>query len=177
MNEIAKHHRAEILKYLNDRFSIKGSCFENFSFYRPNSRYLNIIHKSHKLDHRFKIESLGMEFIKTRSKEPKLTTVATAMFGAFARKNYIDLRNKDLTPYLSRASWISQRQPHVESPGYVIVRYEGINLGLAFMRYENDNHQIESLFPKGRVKALSVNSKEGNRHSLTRASQSFDLIT
>lgn len=132
---------------------MRQECFEDFNFFRCNKRYINILEKDHILHHKFKMESVGMEFIKTRSKVPKLTTVATSMFGKYATKNYIELTESESSEYLRRQTWTSPSRPNIESDGYVIARYKGLNLGLVFVRTQNKTHRIESLFPKGRIKA------------------------
>ena len=149
MDPVPYDDRLWYLAGLNHRFGMDPKGFDDYELYKPNRRCLTILHKEHLLNHCFRVESIGLEFLKVRSTVPKMTTMATTLFGGLAQRNFVSLTKLQLEEYLSRRSLEFDEYGNVETEGQVVVRYLHYNIGLGFARL-GEKLVVESLYPKGR---------------------------
>jgi len=120
--------------------------------YRANTRLLSLVHTPHAPPTKPVPLSMGMPFLRTNMAFPKLTTPATMVVGGEATRNVVDVDTAQANAYLRRAIFHpSEEQLERCAPkGYVVVRHEGIALGLGMRRpgEEDAPDRVESLFPK-----------------------------
>ncbi|GAB4264247.1 MAG: hypothetical protein Kow0080_03280 [Candidatus Promineifilaceae bacterium] len=97
-------------------------------------------------------DNIGLFFMRTTDRLPKLTTAATMLVGQWAQKNVVDLTDEQAVGYFLRETrpLLPQQTHNCTSTGYVIVRYKGIVLGLGFYwaAQADKPHRLEGLYPK-----------------------------
>jgi NOL1/NOP2/sun family putative RNA methylase len=99
-------------------------------------------------------DAAGMQFMRTRTNFPKLSTAAAIHLGGGASRNFIDLDEAQFAAYIERREFAvsagqAGRCDH-GATGYVLARYRGFTLGVAmFRQLPGGGGVAESLFPKG----------------------------
>ena len=136
------------LEIVEERFGIGPEVFEPYYLVRPNRKGLNLVLRDHLSPERPKPEIIGMSFMRTRMRFPKLTTAAAMAFGHHATRNLVGLDQEQADCFLSRTRFeLSSAQ--IESctgTGYVLVRVREVMLGVGLYRAES--HLLQSLLPK-----------------------------
>ena len=80
-----------------------------------------------------------------------VTTAATFFIGSRAKRNIIDISHAQTDAFLSRETVIllDGQLDSCTDGGYVIVRHQGVIVGLGFLRVNDDGcATLESYFPK-----------------------------
>ena len=139
--------RDEVLTLLQDRFGLKVSGFDPYQFFISSSGIIHVIARDH-IPPMIPDRVMGLPLIYTTMRYPKITTNGAMAFGHLAEKHVIELEPEQMKAYLCRKTFsISDGQAaSCDSDGYVILRYEGIALGVGF--YNHSLSQVASLFPK-----------------------------
>ena len=137
------------LTILLDRFGIEPANFDDYVIFREGRKGVYITNRDQQPPQKPKPDAVGMLFMRTDGKYPKLTTAATLRFGALACKNVVDLQPEQLVAFMGRRDFHIEgaQVQNVSGTGYVMLRYQGIVVGLGV--YRQHLHLVESLFPKG----------------------------
>lgn len=97
-------------------------------------------------------KSMGLSFLYSDMRNPKLTTGAAMAFGREATRNLVELEEAELRAYLARRDQQVPEGRVVEGsgPGYVLVRHRGVCFGVGWLRpgAVGGVVSLRSLFPK-----------------------------
>ena len=134
-----------------ERFGISDSVFDNLVFFRSNSRLVSIVNKDHVPVEGHGVEAKGITFLHAQMRFPKLTTAAVFFIGGHSTRNVVELSRGQTDGFLSRQT-LSLDDEAVKcctSQGYVVVKHEGVVMGLGFLRFPAEGGaELESYFPK-----------------------------
>ena len=138
------------LAYLHSRFGIALDTFEPYVFIRRSKRNLYIVNRDHLPPEYPQPDAVGMVFMHTKGRLPKLTTGAALVFGRQATQNVVPLTRVQRDAYLARQTLHLTREQTATctDPGYVLVTYRGHVLGMGYYRTQ-PSLVVESNFPKG----------------------------
>ncbi len=140
------------MDFLCERFGFSQDTFAPYLFLRMSSKGLHITCNDHRPPPRPRPDAVGMLFVHTKSRTPKITTAGALAFGHAATRNVVPLRRDQLEAYLTRQE-IDLSPTQVEActgPGFVIVAHAGIVVGTGLYRQRpGHRHVLESMFPKG----------------------------
>jgi hypothetical protein len=165
MTQKSSVDRSKWLGVVEERFGIPASVFDAYLVVRPSSTSLNLVLREHTPPQRPAPQIIGMSFMRTRMRFPKLTTAAAMTFGPHATKNHVALSREQADQFLSRELLeISPAQAKAcTGTGYVLVRVEEVVLGIGLfrqdgprqddlrhddLRQEDAGGSIESMLPK-----------------------------
>lgn len=145
----AEHHNWFGL--LEERFGIPARTFCGWMLIRPSPKYLCIVPDDYRAPTSPEPGSVGMVFIRTTHKYPKLTSAGAMVFGHAATRNYISVNRERAAAYLARQSFpvTAEEIRHCTGPGYVIVKHDDFVLGMGLLRQKATDWMLESLYPKG----------------------------
>jgi NOL1/NOP2/sun family putative RNA methylase len=143
----------ELLEDLTDRFGILPEHFEPNLLYQANPKRVYVVNPDHHPPLRPEPDAMGLYFMKTRIKYPKLSTAAALNFGSTATRNYLEVDQPQLEAYVNRRVFqVSAEQARFcTGRGYVLIRHQGFTLGVAFYApgETGNGGDVGSLFPKG----------------------------
>ncbi len=133
---------------LKDRFGIPPETFAGFLVVRPNKKHIALVPDDHAPPRQLEAVTMGLFFLKTNLKFPKLKTGAAQLFGHAATRNVVQMDRAQAEAYLGQQDvYVSEAQAaHCTGRGYVLVRHEELTLGVGF--YEPTEQRVRSLFPK-----------------------------
>ncbi|WP_168210345.1 hypothetical protein [Persicimonas caeni] len=136
------------LTLVEERFGISKTAFDAYFVVRPNKRGLNLVLRDHRPPERPEPQIIGMSFLRTRMRFPKLTTAAAMTFGPLATRNVVALEQSQADQFLSREPFeLSAAQAQMcTDTGYVLVRIEDVFMGVGLYRAEKGT--VQSLLPK-----------------------------
>lgn len=139
------------LELLEERFAIPPSAFDDYLMHRPNTKCIHVVARGHEPPLRPEPASIGLPFLRTKMRYPKMTTAATMAFGHLARRHVVALEEAQLDEYLSRqlVELTPAQEAGLGSRGYVIARYQGLSLGQG-LYYPTDARgpaRLISMFP------------------------------
>ena len=140
------------LDILAKRFDLLSEDFEPNLLYQANPKRIYLVNPDHRPPLRPEPDAVGLYFMKTRVKYPKLSTAAALHLGTGATRNYLEVDRPQLEAYVNRQVFeVSGEQArHCTGPGYVLVRHRGFTLGVAFFEPDGTGGgEVGSLFPKG----------------------------
>ncbi len=125
--ELSQEEREEILNFLEDRFGIERTLFENYLFLKGTTNYW-MFPKTEHLPNLKKLipEVVGLLFLRKVSKYLKPTSAFLQRFGKYATKNVVTLNEAQL---LALKEKMPLKIDLPISPGYVILRDESWILG------------------------------------------------
>ena len=137
---------------LDERFGIPADTFAGYLFLSMSGKGLHLVSADHRPPPRPRPDAVGMLFLHTKGRTPKMTTAGALAFGRAATRNVVPLEEHQLEAYLTRQS-IPLNARQVEwctGPGFVIVTYAGLPVGTGLYRHRPPHQPVlESLFPKG----------------------------
>lgn len=140
---------------LHERFGMNEEALRAYTWHQPNAQLISLLTPSHQPPARPAPISMGLPFIRTTLRFPKMTTGGTLLVGPLATRHVIDLDEAQLNAYYSRQTYIALRPEQTdlcESMGYVIVKFEGIVLGQGFYRPADPAGDapanLDSFYPK-----------------------------
>lgn len=139
----------DLVEHVLNRFGLSFSASETAIIFQGSKKRRYLANSDQQPPARPAPDALGLAFINTHSKYPKLTTAAAMLLGSEAKQNFIELDEKQRDAYLDRQEvTVSAGQARAcTGPGYVLVRYQGFTLGVGV--YRPDSGLLESMFPKG----------------------------
>lgn len=149
-HRLTPDERAYLLDLIRDRFGIDPTVFDDFRFERTSKRYVMIEPVDHHPSPEVNVISTGMPFVRVNLAYPKLTTAAAMLFGRYATRNIVPVEGTEARRYVDGDDLV---EPHLPStatlePGYVLVRWGEIDLGLGLMIVESDRVRLKSLYPR-----------------------------
>lgn len=107
------------------RFGIPPAVFDAYYLIRPNTRKLHLIRRDHHPPAAPECRIIGMSFMHTQMKYPKLSTAAAMQFGAHATQNRAQLTPAQTDQFLRRAP--------IELPAAQCASCTGVGYMLAFV--------------------------------------------
>ncbi len=130
---------------LRDRF---GLTFEGWRLHEPNTKDVWIVNEGMNPAPEAQRTSAGLSFLRKSMIHPKPTTGVSMLFGPEATRNVADLDRDQMNRFLRRefVELTPQQADVHDSPGYVLVRCEGLVAGVG--RLGRDSRTIESFYPK-----------------------------
>ncbi len=137
------------LTILSDRFGIDPAHFDDYTVFREGRTGVYITNRDQLPPEKPLPDSIGMLFMRTDGKYPKLTTSAALQFGHLATKNVIDLEPEQVQAFMARQDFdvCDAQLETVTGVGYAILRYKDFVVGMGV--YRAHLGLVESLFPKG----------------------------
>lgn len=134
-----------------ERFGISPAFFESMILFQANGKTLNIVNDDIVPVVRPVPASIGMPFLHIKMAQPKLTSAAAMWIGPACTVNVVELDASEANRFLRRET-IALNRGNVESAGitrgYVMVRNEGLILGLGFFDGNSENPSLESFVPR-----------------------------
>ncbi|HEX6386077.1 MAG TPA: RsmB/NOP family class I SAM-dependent RNA methyltransferase [Anaerolineae bacterium] len=135
---------------VSERFGIEPDRFDGYTIFRGSRRRVYVVNSDHWPPAQPAPDAVGLVFMQTSGKYPKLTTAAAMLFGPWARRNVIDLEAEQAEAYLSRQDFAltAGQARYCTGTGYVLLRYQNFVLGVGVYRLRTDSAFVESLYPK-----------------------------
>lgn len=142
--------RDRLLAFVEHRFGIARDSFAGYQLFRTNRKVASIRSREHPLIRHPKIETVGLPFVHINMAQPKLTTAAAQVFGGRATRHHVELDRRQASAFLSRQNThVSNEQIYgLQSDGHVIVRHDGMILGVGLLATGTRGTELRSLFPK-----------------------------
>lgn len=134
---------------LESMFGIPPERMEGFRVVRQNTKTVHII--GSELEPPDSFVSSGIGLFATKMAVPKLSTAAAMAFGDAATRMVMDVSRQEADAYLSRRPFHPDPETasRCDGQGYVVIRCEGITLGVGFYRTDRvDEPVVQSHFPK-----------------------------
>ena len=140
--------RAVIDNFVN-HFGLPQTTFKGLSTFRAGRR-LKLISDDHRTPYLPEIQASGLTLTNDTAKVPKLSTEAAMAYGGFATRNVINLTQTERAAFMSQQHIApsSEQITSCSEKGYVIVRADGIAIGVGMLRRDQDAPTLESQFPK-----------------------------
>ena len=139
------------LRVLEERFGIPPEAFADYTFLRTGKQGIRIVSRDHRPPLRPAPDAVGMLFMHTKGRFPKWTTAAVLTFGHLATRNVVEVTRRQLEAYLRREDISLGREQAAacSGRGYVVLRHQGVTVGLGLFHPDNGGGTVASLFPKG----------------------------
>lgn len=136
--------------FLEDRFGLPPETFAGYVLVRTGKKKIYIVAHDHEPPVEPAPVTIGMPFMRTYLKPPKLSTAAAQKFGGAATRHVIDLDTEQAEAYLTRRDvYTRHAQLHrCSSRGYALVRYNGVVLGVGFVELTDEGGLIRCMLPK-----------------------------
>ncbi len=132
-----------------EHFGLPLNSFDGLRTIRAGRR-LKLISAHHVIPEMSQIQASGLTLTNDSAKVPKLSTEAAMMFGNLATRNIVELTSTERTTYMTQqpVSLSEERITLCDEKGYVLVRAEGVTLGIGMLRPDGETSKLESQFPK-----------------------------
>ncbi len=142
---------AEIMELAVSRFGFLPADLARYAFFQRSSRQTHLANPDQQPPVTPEPDAVGLQFMRTAIKDPKLNTSAALLLGPLARQNVIDLTPAQVTAFINRQDFelpAAQAQ-HCVGQGYVLARHRGFGLGVGvFWPRAGGGGVVRSLFPK-----------------------------
>ena len=127
-------------------FGIEDEIWQRFIIHRSSARRLHLTNRDHAAPASPFPVSVGLPFLKTGHRYPKLSTAAALLLAGAANRNVVELEPDQVEAYHEgRAFAINPAQTQTcTATGYVITRHRGHGLGVAL--HDTDARTLRSLF-------------------------------
>ncbi|HEX7072110.1 MAG TPA: hypothetical protein VF190_14960 [Rhodothermales bacterium] len=138
--------RDAALRPLVERFGIEPQTVDSYTLRQAGRKYVTIDTGSEPPTS-LRIESRGIPFLRVNLPYPKPTTGAIMLFGHLATRNVVDLTHDEARRYVRREDLGmdgASSEATLTKPGYVIVRWGSVTLGLALLL---EDGRLKSLYP------------------------------
>lgn len=133
---------------LTTRFGVPAGVLDDVFFFQSNRRSVSIVNADH-ADLADQAEAHGIPFAYTDSAVPKLTTAAVSFVGHHATSSIVHLESSEQADAFLSRNMITLAQVQECSKGYVVVRFDGLTLGLGILRLNDEGRMtVESCYPK-----------------------------
>jgi len=137
---------------LTERFGLEPVRLKSYRLFQPHKKRAYIVAQNHQPPVAPPPDAIGMVFMKTKIKFPKLSTAAALLLNNFITRNFIELTAGQAEDYHHRREvrLTAEQSRACTGLGYVLVRYQGAALGIGFFHpADNGGGILNSLFPKG----------------------------
>jgi 16S rRNA C967 or C1407 C5-methylase (RsmB/RsmF family)/NOL1/NOP2/fmu family ribosome biogenesis protein len=133
------------------RFGIPRASFEPYRLAPGGRKRLALVPRELAPPARPPALALGLPLLRVGAVEPKLTTAAAMAFGARATRNVVDVDRARAEAYLCGGEIVvdAAETGAVTGEGYVVVRHDGIGLGVGRYRRAGAGGAVASLYPRG----------------------------
>ncbi len=140
------------LTQLCARFGFNREVFDPYEIIRWSKRGVYVVNKDHFVPESPQPDAVGMLFMRTDGRFPKLTTAAGMLFGKHATQNNIEMRAEQADAYFARQDFqpTPSQITQCTATGYVILSYQNVPVGVGI--YHSKSQTVESNFPKGWVR-------------------------
>lgn len=140
------------IKKLCDRFGFSSGLFADYEILRMSKRGVYIVNNDHLFIENPKPDAIGMMFMRTDGRFPKMTTAAGMLFGRHASKNIIEITKEQAAAFFTRRTFaVSDAQiENCTGTGYVVLCLQNTAVGIGVLHTQSQT--IESTFPKGWVR-------------------------
>ena len=147
-----KIEREPWISKLCERFGFPQALFAEYEILRTSKRGIHLINDDHLIIQKPKPDSIGMLFMRTDGKFPKMTTAAGMLFGHHATQNSIEITSEQAASFFSRKTFpVTDAQiENCTGTGYVIILFQDTAVGVGTLHTKSQT--IESNFPKGWVR-------------------------
>jgi NOL1/NOP2/sun family putative RNA methylase len=141
----------DLLQPVAARFGFQRDELSRYALFQRSRRKTHLANAAQQPPLQPPPDSVGMEFLKTRTRYPKLSTAAAMLLGPHARQNVIDLEPPQMWAFVTRQTFsLSAAQiAQCTGEGYVLARYRGFVLGVGVMFPRPDGAVMQSMYPKG----------------------------
>lgn len=131
-----------------ERFGIDEGLWERYAVHRRTARGLHLAARDHRPPLAPEPGSVGLSFIRTGTRFPKLSTAAALLLGRHATTNLVELDSARLAGFLrrERLTLAPGQAERCAGTGYVIVTHGGHPVGTG--RLDAEAGRLESLYPK-----------------------------
>ncbi len=140
------------LEQLQKRFGFEAQFFNKFQFSHQTRKGIYITHSDIDPPESLKMDVVGLFFMKTKIKFPKLTTAASMLFGRYATSNVIELTVTEFQTYLQGQDLLltEQQVKLCTGMGYVLIQCKNYyaGQGLLFIDRDTQQYHLRSLFPR-----------------------------
>ncbi len=158
LDEVDAEHVVRAL----ERFGMGLDVLDGHVVFRANNKTLWVRSASAVAPKSPKPDAQGIPFLHTTMAAPKLTTAAVMWLGGKANAHVIELERAEAVAFMSRVrvELDAGRVQDAQRTGYVVVRHDGITLGLGLWRaseVEGDG-VLDSYFPKWLANADGVSA-------------------
>ena len=128
--------RGEVISWWSKRFGVPEEVFEPYEFFRTGKGTIWAIRRSGKAPgglEGLRYQALGMVIMRMGKFGWKPTTNAIQVFGRYARRNVVDLDERQMRAFVAGEAIRGPFEGLEE--GYVVVRYRGLPLGCGLYRH------------------------------------------
>ena len=144
---------APYLRLVIDRFGMPADVFDRYTIRRASKKYLTITAADHVPPTAPEAASVGIPFMRTLLKYPKLTGAAAQLLGGFATRNVVDVDAGRAAAFFRREAFdvSADEARRCTDEGYVLVRLVRHTLGVGYYRPAGEagsGGAVGSLFPK-----------------------------
>lgn len=118
-----------------ERFGIDDEVWQRFIVHRTGAHRLRVTTREHAAPATPLPDSVGLPFLKTSLRHPKLSTAAAIVLSREATRNVLELGADQVGAYHGGGTFAvdPDRTDGCTGTGYVIVRHRGHGLGVAFL--------------------------------------------
>ncbi len=127
-----KADRRQVIAWWSERFGVPEEVFEPYDFYLKGKGTIWAVRRFERLPTGLRLEALGMVIMRKGKLGWKPTTNAIQVFGRYARKNVVDLDERQMRAFVAGEAIKGPFEGLEE--GYVVVRYKGRPLGCGLYR-------------------------------------------
>ncbi|HFQ93300.1 MAG TPA: RsmB/NOP family class I SAM-dependent RNA methyltransferase [Anaerolineae bacterium] len=151
-----KIQRQPWLDSLVEHHGFSPELFDELELLRWGKRGVWLVNADHQPPLKPQPDSVGLALLRPSARFPKLGTAAAMYFGPYATRNFMEVTAVQLTAYLARRSFtaVPEQTANCTGTGFIIIRYQGIDVGMALYRREIE--EVESLYPKGWARELEI---------------------
>lgn len=144
-----KVQRQPWLDSLVEHHGFSPELFDELELLRWGKRGVWLVNADHQPPLKPQPDSVGMALLRPSAKFPKLSTAAAMFLGRHAARNFMEVTAVQLTAYLARqpVTAVAEQTTHCPGTGFIIIRYQGVDMGMAL--YRRETGEVESLYPKG----------------------------
>ena len=148
-HELSGDERDYVIDVVSRRFGIDPRVFDSYRFERTGKKYVTIAVADHRPPEGLSIASTGMPFLRVNLPHPKLTTAAAMLFGSHATRNVLSFSSDRARAYVRRVDLQQSDWPAeiALEPGYVLVRWGEVTLGLGLLLPTPAGLRLKSLYP------------------------------
>ena len=161
LSELTPEDAEHVVRALG-RFGMGLEVLEARAVFRANNKTLWLKSASIVAPKSPSPDGCGIPFLHTTMAAPKLTTTAVMLLGRNATAHLVALSREDAAAYMSRETLElpAGRVEGAERTGYVLVRHDGITLGLGLWRARDVEGAgvLESYFPKWLANGAGVSA-------------------
>ncbi len=138
------------LTILEERFGISRETFAGHLVFRPNSKHLAIADRRLQVPAGAEPMAIGMPFLYVRMRSPRLTSGAAVAYGAAARRNAVDLDEREVEDFVARRGFVLRPEEAAKcsGPGWVLARHRGAVVGLGRATAGEAGLAVEGMVPR-----------------------------